>query len=133
MTNDWTVPALERMLEQKKTRLESLARRREGLLRKLTRLDRMISRLGGQKFESGFAVQRKVRRRPRNARPLTPIVMEVLKKQKAGLPLDKLSTAVLNTGYKSGSPKFKNVLYQCLYNNKETIVHDKKTGAYRLR
>jgi len=59
--------------------------------------------------------------------------MEVLKKQKAGLPLDKLATAVLNTGYKSGSPNFKNVLYQCLYNNKKAIVHDKKTGAYRLR
>jgi hypothetical protein len=38
----------------------------------------------------------------------------------------------LATGYKSGSSNFKNVLYQTLYNDSK-IVHDRKTGNYRLK
>ncbi len=133
MSKEWTVSALEQMLMRKQAQLQTLTRRRDALLGKLAKIDEAITRLTGQRGESGFKVRRRIRRRPKNERPLTEVVMEVLEKNKPGLSLRDLAEQVFATGYKSNSGNFNNVLYQCLYNNRKTIVHDAKTGAYRLR
>ena len=126
-----SVSALERMLSRRRTQLERLTRRRESLQRQIEKVDRQIGQIGGRNG-SDLGVHKKVRRRPRNSKPLTEVVVEVLKKHKAGLALGQLSDKVLATGYKSHSGDFKNVVYQCLYNNRKTIVHDEKAGVYKL-
>jgi len=133
MTKEWTVSALEQMLMRKQSQLQTLTRRRDLLLGKLTKLDEAIGRLSGQKAGAGFKVRRRVRRRPRNERSLQDVVLEVLQANRPGLSLRGLAEQVFATGYKSNSTNFNNVLYQCLYNNRKTIVHDPKTGVYRLK
>jgi hypothetical protein len=128
---DLSVTALERMLLRRRMQLERLTRRREFLQRQIEKVERQIGQIGGRNGTT-LHVRRKVRRRPRNSRPLTEVVVDVLKKNKTGLPLSQLSAKVLATGYKSHSGDFKNVVYQCLYNNRKTIVHDDKAGVYKL-
>ena len=125
-----SVPSLERLLTKKRSQLVRLARRRTRLQNQLAKVERQIGQIGGQNGES--KVTRKVRRRPRNAKPLNDVVFEILKKNKAGLPLEQLKSKILATGYKSHSADFKNVVYQCLYNNRKKIVRDEKSGLYRL-
>lgn len=127
-----SVTALERMLMRKRTQLEHLTKRRETLQRQLEKVDRQIGQIGGRNG-GPISVRRKVRRRPRNARPLAEVVIELLKKNKAGLPLSQLTAKILATGYRSHSSDFKNVVYQCLYNNRKSIVHDEKAGVYKLQ
>jgi hypothetical protein len=81
-----SVPSLERLLMKKRTQLVRLARRRTRLQSQLAKVERQIGQIGGHNGDS--MVNRKVRRRPRNARPLTDVVLEILKKNKAGLPLE---------------------------------------------
>ena len=128
---DLSVSALERMLAHKRNQLDRLTRRREVLERQLSKVDRQIGQIGGRDG-NGISV-RKVRRRPRNAKSLMEVINEVLNKHKTGLSLADLSTKILATGYKSHSTDFKNVVYQSLYNNRKTIVHDDKAGVYKLR
>jgi hypothetical protein len=127
-----SVTALERMLMRKRTQLEHLTKRREALQRQLEKVDRQIGQIGGRNG-GPISVRRKVRRRPRNARPLAEVVIELLKKNKSGLPLSQLTAKILATGYRSHSSDFKNVVYQCLYNNRKSIVHDEKAGVYKLQ
>lgn len=129
--SELSVPSLERLLMKKRTQLVRLARRRTTLQSQLAKVERQIGQIGGRNG-SPTRVKRKVRRRPRNAQPLTEVVVEILKKNKAGFSLEQLKNKILATGYKSHSDNFKNVLYQCLYNNRKKIVRDEKSGMYRL-
>ncbi len=127
-----SVSELERLLTKRKSQLGKLTRRRTALERQLAAIDHKIGQLGGIAAGKSFSVRRKIRRRPRNAKSLTAVVVDVLKKNKAGLSLDKLASKVRATGYKSHSADFKNVVYQCLYNNRKTIARDENAGLYKL-
>ena len=59
------------------------------------------------------------------------VVLEILGKNKKGFTLADLAVKVNESGYRSTSRNFRNVLYQCLYNT-EGITHDDATGCYRL-
>jgi hypothetical protein len=129
---DLSVAALEKMLTRKRSQLDRLTRRRSTLQRQLATVDRQIVQLGGSNG-SPVSVRRKVRRRPTNAKPLYEVVVDVLKKSKGGLSMDELANKVQATGYKTHSSDFKNVVYQCLYNNGKTFVRDENAGVYKLR
>jgi hypothetical protein len=129
--SELSVPSLERLLIKKRTQLVRLARRRTKLQGQLAKVERQIGRIGGHNGDQ-TRVKRKVRRRPRNARRLTDVVVEILKKNKSGFSLDQLKNKILASGYKSHSAHFKNVIYQCLYANRKKIVRDEKSGTYRL-
>jgi hypothetical protein len=59
------------------------------------------------------------------------VVDGILVKSKKGLSLPDLASKVTESGYKSNSRNFKNVVYRCVYNS-ENIVHDAATGCYRI-
>jgi hypothetical protein len=128
---DCSVYDLERVLIARKSELKNLIKKREKKLKVLSVIEKRIKVLEGPKQAAGGKKHRTSRKRARHAQSLRSTVTEVLSKNKTGIALDPLSKRILATGYKSNSGNFKNVLYQCLYNNKE-FIHDKKTGLYRV-
>jgi hypothetical protein len=131
MANEMTVVQLERILERKRSRLDGLLKRRDRLQKQLSSVEGRISAIGGIRSEGGRT--RKVRKRPKNDRPLIAVVTDVLAQHKKGLTLKELSAKVLETGYKTYSDKFENTVYQCLYNNSAKLAHDAKTHTYRVK
>jgi energy-converting hydrogenase A subunit M len=125
-----TVAQLEQALLKKKGKLESLLTRREKLQRQLDKVQRQIDGIAGRSTEGGL--RRRKRRRPRNTNSLRAIVMDLLAKSKKGLSISELHERVEQTGYRTRSKNFRNVLYQCLYNT-DGIAHEKETGKYILK
>ncbi|MBS0204912.1 MAG: hypothetical protein JSS49_18550 [Planctomycetes bacterium] len=120
---------LERLLETKRDQLQDLLHRRVKAQKELESLDAQIQDSLNPNAPIG-RVQRR-RRRVKNESSLRTVVEGVLAKNKKGLSLSDLVTKVTETGYKSNSQNFKNVVYQCLYHS-DTIVHDEVTGCYRI-
>jgi hypothetical protein len=132
--NELSVAELERLLSGKRSQLDNLLRRREQLSQELSTVEEKINSVEGRKSEGTAVVRRTAKRRslrPKNDRSLKEVVVELLTENRKGLSLDELSRKVLETGYKTSSTKFKNTLYQCLY-NAENIALDKKNGLYHL-
>ena len=130
-SKELSVAVLERLLTKRRSLLDTLTRRRDQLRKNLEKIEHRIASLAGRNGGGPGKVTRR-RKRPKNAKPLHQVVTEILSKSKTGFPLAKLAQKVLASGYKSNSSNFTNVLYQCLYNDSK-IVHDGKTGNYRLK
>lgn len=137
---------LQRLMEAKKQRLSALLKRRSKLQADLAKVEEEISALEGRrraapsrsKARKGVknGVKKKVvRRRRRNQQPLHAVVLEVLGKSKEGLSLKDLAAKIKETGYKSGSSNFNNVIYQTLYKllKSKTVEHDKEAHVYRVK
>jgi hypothetical protein len=122
---------LERLVEEKKSQIQAKLEKRERLQKELEALDQEIQ---GAVSLDGALVRRRAggRRRVKNELSLREAVKQVLGKNKKGQSLADLATHVTETGYKSHSHNFRNVLYPCVYNSTE-IVHDKATGLYKLK
>lgn len=125
---DMTLAQLEELLSARKSQLESLIRERAKLERELAQIDKKIASLEG---DTGGARRKITLSRPRNEKSLHAVVLELLSKNKKGYTLSDLAKQVLDTGYKTNSTNFPNVLYQCLYNSNK-FYHDEKTGTYKL-
>lgn len=126
-----SVADLEHLLNTKKSHLESLHKRRTKLQQELAVVEKEIAGLeGGRRGKRGG--KRVVRKRRKNKTSLRAVISNVLTANKKGLALADVEAKVLESGYKSTSNKFRNVIYQCLYNNKE-FVHDKKAGLYKVK
>jgi IS30 family transposase len=122
---DLTVAELERMLNARKTALRDLLKRRAKVQKELDKVDAEIQIL------TGTTVRRRGPR-TKNKRSLRETVLELLKKNKKGYSLAELSRIILDSGYKTTSTNFRNVLYQCLYNT-PGVYHDESTGTYRFK
>ena len=125
----FSVADLERILDERKSQLQELAKRRDAAQKELDKIDAEIQEIVGEGGTIGRLRRR--RRRVKNDRSLRAVVLEILGKNKKGFTLADLAGKVTETGYKSSSKNFRNVLYQCLYNT-EGIVHDEASGCYRL-
>lgn len=132
VVEEMSVAELERALNNRKTLLERAIQKRDHLKSQLDAVDNDIAVLEGRRPAPGsFGPRHPAPLRAKNAKSLHQVVTDVLTENKKGLPLAGLHNAVLETGYKTHSKNFKNVLYQCLYNAKE-FEHDPGTGRYRL-
>jgi hypothetical protein len=131
MEKGYTVVQLEKILLQKKAKLESLIQERDRLKKKLAQLEGRIAEIGG--IIRDERKPRRSRRRPKNAKTLIEAVAEVLTQHKKGLSLKDLASKVLESGYKTGSANFQNTVYQCLYHNADKLAHDAKTHLYRVK
>jgi len=130
---DLSVVELERLLNSRKSELDTLLKQKQRLAADLSRVEGRINSLVGKGGRFPIAGKNAgTIKRPKNAKSLHATVIELLTKNKKGYPLAKLSEKVLSTGYRTHSADFKNVLYQCLYNSKR-IAHDSKSGHYRLK
>lgn len=127
VASDMSVAQLEKLLHARKSQLDSLTKQRERLQKELDRVEKKINSI-----EGSSVMRRRPSRRPRNEKSLHSLVTELLTKNKKGYSLSALSEKVLESGYKTNSTNFKNVLYQCLYNADE-IEHDPASGNYRLK
>lgn len=127
-----SVAELERILSNRKSKLDTLTKKKTKLQKDLTRVEEEITQLVGRQSAVAAGGRRKVLKRPKNAKPLSQFVTEILSKNKKGLTLAGLSEKVLESGYKTYSSNFNNVLYQCLYNS-ESFYHDEESGCYRLK
>ena len=124
--SDLTLAQLERMVAKRRSNLDALHKKRRTLLKDLEKVDKQIAALQGQGKGGGSYVQR-----ARNEKSLQVVVTEILGKSKKGLRLRQLAERVLDSGYKTNSNNFQNVLYQCLYNSKK-VEHDPASGNYLL-
>ena len=146
---DLSVSQLEKVLLAKKSKLNDLVVKRDKLRLELATLDGQILGLKGADSpdeESGEeaaprrrgrpkgSLNKKGRRGPRikGQKSLRKWVLEELEKNKKGLTIDELITAVQTAGYRSKADKFKNVMYQCLFHNGKSFHKDAETGKYVL-
>jgi len=131
-SNDLSVADLQRLLNDRESKLKDLRKRQKALQKELDVVDRRIDQLegrgtgAGRRRKSGAAVKR-----PENVKSLHAYVTELLAKNRQGFTLEQLATKVLGAGYNTNSSNFKNVLYQCVYNSKQ-VKHDDKSGTYKL-
>lgn len=129
---------LKALIAEQKSRLSDLKKQRTALEKELSGVNAEIATLEGKKRRrgrpagSGTGKKRVRRRRSKNAKPLKDFITSVLTSNKKGLPLQGVHDKVLESGYKTTSKNFKNVLYQCLYHSKD-FVHDDKAGVYKLK
>lgn len=141
-TSNMSLAELESMLKEQKVRLDSLKKKQNTLQKDLDSVNQEIATLEGKGKGKGRrgrppgstsgSTKKVRRRRAKNAKPLKAHVIEALNGNKKGLTLQQVSDKVQASGYKSKSKSFKNVLYQCLYHNKE-FVHDADAGTYKLK
>ena len=125
-----SVAELEQLLTEKKSELGTLQKERERLQKQLVEVDQKIASLTGKKRRVAAGGKRKrVVRRPKNVKPLHETVVDVLSPYKKGLALGELHDKIIESGYKTRSSNFKNVLYQCLYKSAD-IAYDASTKKY---
>ncbi len=122
-----SVAELEQVLETRKVKTIELAKRREELQKELDEIERQIVEVMGDN-----RVVRRRRRRLKNEKSLRSHVLELLAKSKKGFSMADLTSKIVESGYRTSSNNFRNVLYQCLYNT-EGVLFDKATGCYKLK
>ncbi len=127
---DLSVAKLEQMLNHRKQLLTGLKKRESRLQKELDDVQKRIGAIEGSGI-GGTVRRKRTGKRAKNSKSLHEVVLDLLSKNKKGYPLTPLGQKVLESGYKSNSTNFNNVLYQCLYNSKK-IVHDPSTGTYKL-
>lgn len=130
-SDELTVAELERMLAKRRQELTSLISQREQLQKELDSVSRRIAELQGGSNASVAYVPPSNSGRGRNPISLRHTVISLLTQHPEGYALSELSDKIIETGYKTASKNFRNVLYQCLYNTPQ-IYHDSKTGTYRI-
>ena len=122
-----SVAELEQILEDRKVKALELGKRREELQKQLDEIDRQILEVMGDN-----RVIRRRRRRLKNDMSLRSHVVELLGKSKKGFSMADLTTKIVDSGYKSSSRNFRNVLYQCLYNT-PGVTFDQASGCYKMK
>jgi hypothetical protein len=132
MKKELSVAQLERLLEKKRQRLDSLFRRRDELQKQLAQVESQIDELGGS-GPKGRSRRGRVRKRPKNTKTLLQAMIEILANHKRGLSLRDLSAQIIASGYKTSSRDFENTVYQIIYNHQDKVAHDPKTKTYRLK
>jgi hypothetical protein len=123
-----SIPELEQLLESRKNTLLDLARRREDLVVQIAKLDQQMQQI----VDLHSVVAGPRRKRAANAASLQSVLLEVLQKNKKGFKLTELAEKITETGYRSHSANFRNVVYQAIYKTPEVEL-DEKTGCYRLK
>lgn len=125
-TTSLSLADLEKLLAERQAQVEALLKKRDQLAGAIENLDAEINDF----LTSGGTPRRG--KRAKNSASLRTVMLEVLAKNKKGLSLADLAQQISDTGYKSNSRNFKNVVYQCLYNT-ETVMLDSATGLYRVK
>ena len=143
------VAELEKMLDQRKSLVQELGKKREALHKQLAEIEEQLTAIvGGQAMSAvkGTGARRgrppgsgnkkprgskKRGSRPKNERSLRDVISDILGKSKKGLTLEELVPKVVEAGYKSNSTNFSNMIYQNIYNS-EGIAKDPSTGCYSL-
>jgi len=118
----WSIGELERMLDERRSSLQKLAKQRTKVQKKLAVIDREISRLGGSGGGGGGRVK--------NSMSLVATLGAVLK-GKDSMQVGDIVDAVKSHGYRSNSANFRGIVNQTLI--KESQFASAGRGLYRLK
>jgi hypothetical protein len=118
----WSIGDLERMLDERRSSLQKLAKQRTKVQKKLAVIDREISRLGGSGGGGGGRVK--------NSMSLVATLGAVLK-GKDSMQVGDIVDAVKSHGYRSNSANFRGIVNQTLI--KESQFASAGRGLYRLK
>ncbi|MCA8988350.1 MAG: hypothetical protein KDA78_11945 [Planctomycetaceae bacterium] len=118
---EMSVADIQSLLKEKQSKVRSLTKKREKLLQQLADIDNQIKDLSGGAAGARF----------KNDKSLEQYIVDALKKNKKGLTLAELASAIKDAGYQSSSSNFKNVVYQNLYNS-DLFKRDSKSSRYVL-
>jgi hypothetical protein len=113
-----SIVELERLLNEQKSAVNKLMKRRAIVQRKLDGIDQEIGKLGG----SGLS--------KRNTISL-PAAMEAALKKKGTMKVGEIVDAVLASGYHSKSANFRGIVNQTLIKDKRFASTDR--GVYQLK
>jgi len=118
----WSIGELERMLDERRSSLQKLAKQRTKVQKKLDVIDREIGRLGGSVGGGGGRVK--------NSMSLVATLGAVLK-GKDSMQVGDIVDAVKAHGYRSNSANFRGIVNQTLI--KESQFASAGRGLYRLK
>jgi hypothetical protein len=118
--SELTVAVLERMLQKRRSELQSLTRERQRVLKQLAMVDARLRAAGGSVSQSPNLTRGG---RVRNPMSLVSTMEQVL--DKAGKPLSvrEITQGVLDTGYQSGSANFQTMLNQMLIKERKHFAN----------
>jgi len=124
-----TIPELERMLEERRSSVAKLQKKRDDLQSKLDDLDRQIEAAGGG-GPAKKAVSLTAGGRVRNASSLGDLIAGVIE-GKGPMAVGDILDAVLAEGYQSTSKNFRGIVNQTLI--KDQRFHAPSRGLYAMK
>jgi hypothetical protein len=122
--NGYSIVQLEKMLNQRRSRIGSLERKRSRFQRQLDALDAQIAALGGSARAGGL--------RPRNKITLNETIVAVLKKNVGPMKVADIARNALGSGYSSSSSNFRVIVNQALIKDKRFAKAGVR-GTYLLK
>ncbi len=123
-SNGLSIVQLEKMLEERRSKIGSLERKRSKFQRQLDTLDAQIASLGGSGRTRGF--------RPRNKTTLNDAIAAVLKKSVGPMKVADIARNALNSGYSTSSSNFRVIVNQALIKDKRFTKAGER-GTYQLK
>jgi hypothetical protein len=108
--NGFSIVQLEKMLDERRSRIGSLQRKRSRFQRQLDAVDAQISALGGSGRARGA--------RPRNKVTLNEAIVAVLKKSVGPMKVSDIARNARDSGYSSSSSNFRVIVNQALIKDK---------------
>ena len=127
--NGLTISQLQQILNQRKSELGKLHKRRVRAQRELDHIDKQIARLEGRAVAGG---RRGGGTRARNERSLVETLQEVMRQGKRPMRVGDLVEAVQRGGYRSNAANFRGLVNQTLIKEKKRFTQVDR-GLYGLR
>lgn len=119
-----TIAQLEAILQKRRGKVGALQRRRNALQKRLDALDAKIAALGGNSRMTAGG-------RAHNAESLPQTIINVLTRHGGPMKVADIVKAVLATGYRSSSDKFRGIVNQTLIKDKRFTAAQR--GVYQLK
>jgi septal ring factor EnvC (AmiA/AmiB activator) len=123
-SNGLSIPQLEKMLEDQRSKIGSLERKRTKFQRQLDSIDAQIATLGGSGRARGA--------RPRNKTTLNDMIASVLKKSAGPMKVGDIARNALDNGYSTSSSNFRVIVNQALIKDKRFTKAGAR-GTYQLK
>lgn len=117
-----SISDLHRELKKRGSKARALARRRDGLLAKVARVERQIQECGGEvggrgAARAGLTARGTPRKRMKNATNLVEALHNTLKGKTMGVT--EVASAVLHGGYKTTAANFRTIVNQALLKHRK--------------
>jgi hypothetical protein len=123
------VAELERILGRRRAEITSLTQEQDRLQRQLAIIDNKIRSLGGQGTAKPFTNRAG---RARNATSLIDTLTQVMDKSSNPMSVSDILQGVLDSGYRSTSPKFRGIVNMTLVKERKRFTNTSR-GMYELK
>jgi septal ring factor EnvC (AmiA/AmiB activator) len=125
------IAQLEQILNERKNMISRLHKQRKEAQRKLDAIDWEIEKIGGAPGSRGPRTG--PGSRARNAMSLPEVLDQVLRANNKPMKVGDITEAVLATGYRSNSDKFRAIVNQTLIKERKRFVGTGERGTYAIK